>query len=142
MHVRNHFSHKCDIITKLEVRKEILIRENRCFICIKTGHSAYKCRSTWKCRKWEGKHNTSICCHENRDIQINKPDKNENKTNEKQPEEPPCTNNCFLHQMNSVLLQTARGKVSSLINEIVKIYSYFLIAVVRNLTSVMKQGDA
>lgn len=60
---QDHYSKNCDIITKPEVRKEILVRESRCFLCMKTGHSASKCRKNWKCQKCNGRHNTAICVY-------------------------------------------------------------------------------
>ena len=44
-----------------EKRKKNLAEEKRCFKCMKTGHTAVKCRSSIKCFKCDGKHHTTIC---------------------------------------------------------------------------------
>ena len=36
-------------------------RNNRCFICLKTGHDAKNCFKTKRCRHCDGKHHQSIC---------------------------------------------------------------------------------
>ena len=43
---RNHKTKFCDIVTKPEIRKEILVKERHCFICTKKGYSAKHCRNT------------------------------------------------------------------------------------------------
>ena len=58
---RNHDSKNCDIITKPEVRKSILQREKRCFVCMATTHQAQNCNKNWKCFKCGGRHNFAIC---------------------------------------------------------------------------------
>ena len=53
---RNHISGRCDIITKTEFRKDILFKEKKCFVCMKFGHVAQKCRTEMKCFKCKGRH--------------------------------------------------------------------------------------
>ena len=58
---RNHKSILWDIITKPEVRKNILKAEKRCFKCLKQGHLVSDCRSNFKCFKCDGNHHIAIC---------------------------------------------------------------------------------
>ena len=58
---RNHASSRCDVITDINGRKAILRRKAKCFICLKSGHIARHCSSTWKCFKCRGRHHLSIC---------------------------------------------------------------------------------
>ena len=45
----------------LTERKEILRRDNRCFVCLQVGHRANQCHPSKKCRRCEGRHHQSIC---------------------------------------------------------------------------------
>ena len=58
---KNHSSSRCDIVTDVGARKSILRRKGRCFICIKTGHIARFCQTTYRCVKCKGRHHVSIC---------------------------------------------------------------------------------
>ena len=107
---RNHYSTQCNIVTKPDIRKKILMEEKRCFKCMKFGHSALKCRSNISCYKCDGKHHTTICTFErkNKDQTLNY---NNNKIDQ-------AANSSKLtlvsvSKNNPVLLQTARANVSS-----------------------------
>ena len=41
----DHRSADCDILTQPEKRKDILFKEKKCFICMKSNHIAKQCRS-------------------------------------------------------------------------------------------------
>ena len=58
---KNHPSSKCDVVTDVTVRKSILRRKGRCFLCLKTGHIIRQCEAKYKCVKCKGRHNVSIC---------------------------------------------------------------------------------
>ncbi|XP_066923479.1 uncharacterized protein [Clytia hemisphaerica] len=110
---RDHYSKNCDIITKPEVRKSILMKESRCFVCMKTGHSAGKCRKNWKCQKCQGRHNTSICCYQpSQDQEKPQEDKDSKDSETKEPKKV-TANISYTKTANPVLLQTARAQVSS-----------------------------
>ena len=46
----NHFSASCQVVKSVEGRKAILIRDGRCFVCLKPQHRAQDCDSNKKCR--------------------------------------------------------------------------------------------
>lgn len=56
-----HYSASCTKVRQSKDRRDILQRNNRCFICLKTGHDAKNCFKTKKCRHCDGKHHQSIC---------------------------------------------------------------------------------
>ncbi len=41
-------------------RKELLIKENRCFLCFQKGHNVARCRFTFRCTKCERRHHTLL----------------------------------------------------------------------------------
>ena len=56
-----HYSASCTKVRQSKDRRDILQRNNRCFICLKTGHDAKNCFKTKKCRHCDEKHHQSIC---------------------------------------------------------------------------------
>ena len=42
---QNHTSSKCDMITDVNSRKAILKSKGKCFVCLRSGHKASKCKS-------------------------------------------------------------------------------------------------
>ena len=50
-----------DIITKPDVRKNILKTEKRRFNCLKQGHLFSDCRSNLKCFKCDGNQHVAVC---------------------------------------------------------------------------------
>ena len=56
-----HYSACCTKVQQTKERRDILQRNNRCFICLKTGHDAKNCFKTKRCRHCDGKHHQSIC---------------------------------------------------------------------------------
>ena len=45
----------------VEERRAILIRDGRCFVCLKLRHRAQNCESNKKCRKCNHRHHQSLC---------------------------------------------------------------------------------
>ena len=88
----NHKSHECVKISKPELRRNFLSKENRCFKCLKQGHQAKTCRSRSMCYSCGGKHHSSIC---------------ETFQKEKDKENREQSVNNFAGNFSSVLLQTA-----------------------------------
>ena len=56
-----HFSASCNRVTNPNERKDILRRDNRCFICLGIGHRSTRCKSKKNCRRCHGRHHQSIC---------------------------------------------------------------------------------
>ncbi|CAB3979174.1 PREDICTED: uncharacterized protein LOC107346460, partial [Paramuricea clavata] len=54
-----HASFKCDVITNVQARKELLKKEGRCYVCLRKSHLAKDCngKSCFKCNK---RHHPSI----------------------------------------------------------------------------------
>ena len=48
-------------VQQIKERRDILQRNNRCLICLKTGHDANNCFKTKRCWHCDGKHHQSIC---------------------------------------------------------------------------------
>ena len=44
-----------------------LKRDNRCFVCFKTGHRSRDCRLSYSCLKCNKKHNIALCQQQNDD---------------------------------------------------------------------------
>ena len=42
-------------------RREIIVRDRRCFLCLKRGHRASECNRSVQCRKCKKRHHQSIC---------------------------------------------------------------------------------
>ena len=57
----DHSPRRCFKISDPKIKRNILKRSGRCFVCFETGHLAQKCSSDYKCHKCQGKHNISIC---------------------------------------------------------------------------------
>ena len=58
---RNHPSSKCNVVTEVQARKNILRNKSRCFVCLRSGHVGRNCKSKLKCHRCNGRHHISIC---------------------------------------------------------------------------------
>ena len=58
---QDHPSVRCNIVTDISKRTDIVKEKGRCFLCLKYGHGIKYCRSTQTCRTCGGKHHTSLC---------------------------------------------------------------------------------
>ena len=56
-----HASRLCPVVTEIDKRVAILKRDNKCFNCLASNHSAKKCRSRYTCYHCKAKHHSSIC---------------------------------------------------------------------------------
>ena len=54
-----HFSASCERVVDPQDRTEILKRDRRCFVCLKSGHRSSSCVKN--CRRCHGSHHQSIC---------------------------------------------------------------------------------
>ena len=102
--LNNHPASKCLKVTNMAARKQILRQEGMCFICFNSGHLAKMCKSSYKCRKCNGKHDISICTFEKTDESV--------KTESQNDTEDTTTN--FSNNKNTIFLQTVSTVVSNL----------------------------
>ena len=56
-----HKHQSCTIVTDVESRKDILWDKNKCFKCLRSGHSAKRCRSNISCFKCQKHHHVAVC---------------------------------------------------------------------------------
>ena len=57
----DHYSASCEWVNTTVGRREVLLKEGRCFLCLTSGHCANQCSSNQKCRKCNRKHHQSLC---------------------------------------------------------------------------------
>ena len=59
---KSHPSVRCNVITDVKAKKSLLLKQGRCFICLKKSHIARDCQSTTRCFKCQGQnHHASVC---------------------------------------------------------------------------------
>lgn len=56
-----HSASTCPTVTDLKLRKQLLRREGRFYVCIKRNHLSRDCRSHVKCNRCNGRHHTILC---------------------------------------------------------------------------------
>eukprot|EP00794_Sanderia_malayensis_P016497 gene16497-18137_t len=56
-----HFSYKCQNVSELKARNDILSKAQLCFKCLRTGHQVRNCSSERNCLHCKGKHQLVIC---------------------------------------------------------------------------------
>ena len=90
-------------MSNVKSRIEILRKNSRCFLCLKSGHIFKNCTSSYICRKCDGKHHISLCSKLKKDQE-----KNESSAK--------STDNVVAHVgvLKGTLLQTAKGKVAGI----------------------------
>ena len=57
----DHYSSSCEKIKDVSVRRDLIRKDGRCFICLAKGHRAAQCRSPKRCRKCNNRHHQSLC---------------------------------------------------------------------------------
>ena len=58
---QSHPSNSCKMVTNPAARKNILMKQGRCFVCLRKDHLSKNCPSKHECFKCKGKHHISIC---------------------------------------------------------------------------------
>lgn len=58
---QSHPSNSCKMVTNPAARKDILIKQGRCFVFLRKDHLSKNCPSKHECFKCKGKHHISIC---------------------------------------------------------------------------------
>jgi hypothetical protein len=66
-----HFSASCTHVKDPSKRKDILTRDKRCYLCLRTGHITRDCKKQQNCRWCAGRHHQSIC---QRDVKSKTPE--------------------------------------------------------------------
>ena len=128
----SHPSVKCHIVTDTAQRKEILRKQGRCFVCLKKGHILRECPSRILCFICKQRHHSSVCesrqkagmkaqraseeISNSQQWQANSPDRDINPSYQGTTTSKPAfqtTTTMYVESKTSVLLQTAKGYVSS-----------------------------
>ena len=68
---KDHYSKECTEVTNPSERKATITAANRCYNCLRTGHSVKECRQTRKCYFCHGKHNTALCTSAKKNVSVN-----------------------------------------------------------------------
>ena len=100
---KDHTSNRCNIITDIAARKTFLRENNRCYNCLRSGHTVNTCFSKYVCFHCKGKHHISICEKEGtngREIHNNVG----------------VDHTLMINTQNNTLLQTALASVSNINN--------------------------
>ena len=111
---QNHYADKCNIVTDLSARREIIKNNKLCFRCLIPKHSIKNCRSSKKCfRCNSSKHHTAICDNSER--------RNDAEEKAKEESASMLANNKDV----SVLLQTAKAMITDTNEKKQKILEFF-----------------
>ena len=55
------------IVTDIKARRSIVMKDNRCFVCLKIGHRAINCRLQYECIKCKQRHHVTLCSNNTQD---------------------------------------------------------------------------
>ena len=103
---QNHYADKCNVVTDLTTRREIIRNNKLCFRCLIPNHSIKNCRSHKKCYKCNSsKHHTAICDDGERRNDFEEKDKEE------------AASLLANNKDVSVLLQTAKATITDTIEK-------------------------
>ena len=106
-----HTAGRCNIVTNITARKEILKKKGQCFNCLRAGHIVRVWPSLHNYLKCQQRHHTSLCeKKENPSNQNEKkiPPVNEDSNNDQASER---TTSMFVNSHTALLLQTAQAYV-------------------------------
>ncbi len=98
---KEHVANKCEEVTDIKTRIQIINAAKRCQNCLKIGHVIKDCFSKGRCRNCNGKHNTLLCLKTG---EQSMPVNNVNQANTMDSSVTTST----LKQKTNVLLQTAK----------------------------------
>ena len=113
---KDHSSNQCKSVTNIRSRKDIIRKKSRCFICLKSGHLAKQCPSSYRCKKCNnGRHHVSICENFNR-MERQPGLKNNYEVASKCPQGE-VTQNGHISSSHGILLQTATVEVTNVNND-------------------------
>lgn len=95
-----HKSSQCFKVRDTKARKQVLLKERRCFVCLQKGHISKTCSSSYKCFKCQKRHNISLCDGEKKMEHLGTPATE--------------TQTTSADSNNNVLLQTAQAEITDL----------------------------
>ena len=102
----------CPKVTQVEVRKQVLMRQGRCFNCLRRGHLIRDCKTRASCKDCNSKHHPSICRNLMKEIPPNKTAySSSSPLNLSAPSFTPTTSTLYIEGDPAVLLQTAQATV-------------------------------
>ena len=102
----NHYSDKCNVVTDMKKRVDIIQNGRLCFRCLRGRHPARNCNATVKCFKCQSTtHHTAIC-------ESDHGKSHDEKMRKQKDEEVPSSNNLLSANRDSVMLQTIKVKVA------------------------------
>ena len=96
-----HPSAKCDKITEVHARVNILRKGARCFLCLQQGHMQRDCDKKYTCHKCNKKHHISLCTKDTK-----------TSTEERNTDKPTTTAVTMETSNEEILLQTATAHVT------------------------------
>ena len=113
-----HAPENCSNVRDVSERKGILSKYARCFVCLKSNHRAFECRSRLPCKRCNGRHHISICVAHIPDAKESQPQQSH------QPDAMPSPSTSLLNANapswvgstvsgDRVALQTALAKVNA-----------------------------
>ena len=94
-----HLSSSFTMVTEVSVKREILCRSGRCYICLKKYHISQDCCSKSNCGNCRGHHHTTICPHSSQSL---------NNTHTIPLGAQSSSNQTSTNTQSPILLQTAR----------------------------------
>ena len=97
---KDHTSNRCHIVTDIVARKALLREQNRCYNCLRPGHTVNTCFSKYVCYFCKGKHRISICSKKST-------------RGEEQVIKPVTDHTLVINTQNNTLLQTAIASVNN-----------------------------
>lgn len=110
---QRHPTASCQVVTNKAARKQILMKQGRCFKCLRRNHVVRNCRSNYSCQKCAGKHHVSICDSEEQQRKTDLGASPEQKPEQGSGSQPSGKkiNAGYVGSRNSVLLQTAQAYI-------------------------------
>ena len=111
----SHSPPQCERVSNVGSRTETLKKDSRCFLCFKKGHISKHCLSKYECRKWNRRHNISICSKSRNDF-IKDGSKKNNLKNDDFNSNQSSSNHVIaqVDVLKSALLQTARAQICNI----------------------------
>ena len=127
----SHPSARCTVVSEPNARKNVLSKQGRCFVCLKRGHLSRNCSSQIHCFVCRQRHHASICTAQRNtpgqfDTPEAQPERNSNisgnsqlhriqstPTAQQRDNIGQSTVSMYVDSRGSVLLQTAKGFISS-----------------------------